>query len=55
MPGAYLWSEYWPRAGMVHARNFRWRVPEAALEAVVDAELERAAQAASEPDAAGRS
>lgn len=38
------------RAGMVHARNFRWRVPYATLAAVVDAEPERAQQAALELD-----
>ncbi|MCS6828217.1 MAG: Gfo/Idh/MocA family oxidoreductase [Caldilinea sp.] len=36
------------RAGMVHARNFRWRVPNAELAAIVDADLERARAAASE-------
>ncbi|MEW5958450.1 MAG: Gfo/Idh/MocA family oxidoreductase [Chloroflexota bacterium] len=36
------------RAGMVHAQNFRWRVPHARLVAVVDANLERARQAAAE-------
>ena len=35
---------------MVHARNFRWRVPYARLEAVVDMEEERARQAAHELD-----
>lgn len=36
------------RAGMVHARNFRWHVPHAELVAVVDADAERAAAAAAE-------
>ena len=36
------------RAGMVHAVNFRWHVPHARLVAVVDADRERAEQAASE-------
>ena len=36
------------RAGMVHARNFRWHVPHAELVAVVDADAERAAAAATE-------
>ena len=38
------------RAGMVHARNFRWHVPYASLVAIVDIEPERARQAASELD-----
>src|SRR3972149_818289 len=38
------------RAGMVPARNFRWRVPHARLEAVVDSDGERARQAAAELD-----
>ncbi len=36
------------RAGMVHAENFRWRVPYARLEAVVEVEAERGARAAEE-------
>ena len=36
------------RAGMVHAVNFRWHVPHALLVAVVDADGERASQAALE-------
>jgi scyllo-inositol 2-dehydrogenase (NAD+) len=36
------------RAGMVHAKNFRWHVPHAELVAVVDADPERAAAAAAE-------
>ena len=36
------------RAGMVHARNFRWHVPHAELVAVVDSDAERAAAAAAE-------
>mgnify|MGYP005842961203 CR=1 FL=1 len=38
------------RAGMVHARNFRWRVPHARLAGVVDVDAERARQAAAEVD-----
>jgi len=38
------------RAGTVHAQNFRWRVPHAALETVVDADTERARQAAADLD-----
>lgn len=38
------------RAGMVHAQNFRWRVPGARLAAVVDADSDRARQAAEELD-----
>ena len=41
------------RAGMVHARDFRWRVPHARLEAVVDSDHERARQAATELDLGG--
>lgn len=36
------------RAGMVHAQNFRWRVPHARLVAVVDENETRARQAAAE-------
>ncbi|MCS6907795.1 MAG: Gfo/Idh/MocA family oxidoreductase [Anaerolineales bacterium] len=36
------------RAGMVHARNVRWHVPRAELVAIVDADLERARNAAEE-------
>lgn len=35
---------------MVHAHNFRWRVPYANLSAVVDVGPECARQAAAEPD-----
>ena len=42
------------RAGMVHAVNFRWHVPHARLVSVVDADAERAAQAAAELGLAGR-
>src|SRR5690606_25767995 len=41
------------RAGMVHAENFRWRVPHAELVAVVDADAARAAEAAPALDLAG--
>lgn len=36
------------RAGMVHAQNFRWRVPHARLVAVVDENVARAQEAAEE-------
>lgn len=36
------------RAGMVHAHNFRWRVPHAKLVAIVDTNAQRAAEAATE-------
>lgn len=42
------------RAGMVHARNFRWRVPSARLEAVVDSDPERTRQAAFELELGNR-
>ncbi len=42
------------REGIAHARNFRWRVPGAVLEAVVDAEPQRAAWAAEDLDLEGR-
>jgi scyllo-inositol 2-dehydrogenase (NAD+) len=42
------------RAGMVHATNFRWRVPHAELVAVVDADTARAQAAAVELDLHGR-
>lgn len=42
------------RAGMVHARNFRWHVPRAELVAVVDANAESAAAAAVELGLEGR-
>jgi len=42
------------RAGMVHARNFRWHVPYAELVAVVDADAERARAAARELDLGDR-
>jgi scyllo-inositol 2-dehydrogenase (NAD+) len=42
------------RAGMVHARNFRWHVPHAELVAVVDAEPGRALAAAAELDLGDR-
>ena len=42
------------RAGMVHARNFRWHVPHAELVAVVDADAERASAAAVELELGGR-
>ena len=38
------------RAGMVHARNFRWNVPQARLAAIVEPDAERAAAALSELD-----
>ena len=38
------------RAGMVHAKNFRWRVPYASLSAVVDTDGARAQKAADELD-----
>ncbi len=38
------------RAGMMHAENFRWRVPHAGLAGVVDVEPELARQAAAELD-----
>ncbi len=41
------------RAGMVHAKNFRWHVPRAELVAVVDADAGRAAAAAAELDLDG--
>lgn len=42
------------RAGMVHARNFRWHVPYARLEAVVDVDPERARKAAAQLDLGDR-
>lgn len=42
------------RAGMVHAENFRWHVPHARLEAVIDADVERARRAADELDLGDR-
>jgi myo-inositol 2-dehydrogenase/D-chiro-inositol 1-dehydrogenase/scyllo-inositol 2-dehydrogenase (NAD+) len=39
---------------MVHARNFRWRVPHAELVSVVDVDAGRAAEAADELDLPGR-
>lgn len=42
------------RAGMVHAKNFRWRVRYAELVSVVDADGSRASAAADELDLAGR-
>lgn len=42
------------RAGLVHARNFRWRVPYARLEAVLDVDPERARQAVVELDLGNR-
>ena len=36
------------RAGMVHARNLRYYIPEAELKAVVDVDLERAKERAQE-------
>ena len=41
------------RAGMVHAENFRWRIPHADLVAVIDADQARAAEAAVSLDLAG--
>ena len=38
------------RAGMVHAENFRWRVPRAELVAVVDSDAARASEAAASLD-----
>lgn len=38
------------RAGMVHARNLRWRVPHARLAAIVDVDQERLQQAARDLD-----
>lgn len=38
------------RAGMVHAKNFRWRVPYAELAAIVDVDADRAREAAAELD-----
>ena len=38
------------RAGMVHAENFRWRIPHAELVAVIDADAARAAEAATALD-----
>lgn len=38
------------RAGMVHARNFRWRVPHGKLVALVDTDAERGRTAAEEVD-----
>ena len=43
------------RAGMVHAENFRWRVPYARLTALVDVEAERVAQNARTLDLEGPS
>jgi myo-inositol 2-dehydrogenase/D-chiro-inositol 1-dehydrogenase/scyllo-inositol 2-dehydrogenase (NAD+) len=42
------------RAGMVHARNFRWFVPHAELVAIVDVNAESVAAAAAELDLEGR-
>ncbi|CAN5683328.1 Gfo/Idh/MocA family oxidoreductase [soil metagenome] len=42
------------RAGMVHARNFRWHVPHAELVAVIDTNAASAATAALELDLPGR-
>ena len=42
------------RAGMVHATNFRWRVPYAELVSVVDVDAGRASAAADELDLPGR-
>ena len=42
------------RAGMVHARNFRWHVPHAELVSVVDSDRSRADAAAAELDLPGR-
>lgn len=42
------------RAGMVHARNFRWHVSNAELAAIVDIDIERARAAARELDIGDR-
>lgn len=41
------------RAGMVHAENFRWRIPHAELVAVIDSDPARATEAAASLDLAG--